>query len=128
MGRSGTDAVADVLEVERRRLRAIVQMDADALAPLLADDLIFVHSSSAKDSKQSFLSAMLSGALLYRKLESSEIEARDMGGWVLVTGKLAVVQFANGRREEYGERFTATYVFQTGRWQLYCWQATRLPG
>lgn len=122
------DAIAEVLEIDRRRLRAMVQMDADALAPLLADDLICIHSSSAKDSKQSFLSALLSGALLYRKLEAFEIEARDMGGWVLLTGKLAVVLFTGRRREEYGERFTATYLRREGRWQLFCWQATGLPG
>ncbi len=122
------DAVSDVLEVERRRLRAMVQMDADALAPRLADDLIFIHSSSAKDNKQSLLSALLSGALLYRKLEVSEVEARDMGGWILLTGKLAMVLFTNSRREEYGERFTASYVCRGGHWQLCCWQATRLPG
>lgn len=121
------DAIAEVLEADRRRLQAMQRMDADALAPLLADDLIHIHSSSAKDNRESLLNALLSGALLYRKLEASEVEARDMGDWVLLTGKLAVAAFTGSRREEYGERFTATYVRRNGRWQLYCWQATRLP-
>jgi len=122
------DATAEVLEIDRRRLRAMVQMDADALAPLLADDLICIHASSAKDNKQSLLNAMLAGALLYRKFETMEVEAREMDGWVLLTGKAAAAVFANGRREEWAERFTATYVRREGRWQLFCWQATRLPG
>lgn len=123
-----SDAITEVLETDRRRLRAMVQTDADALAPLLADDLIHIHSSSAKDNKESLLNALLSGALLFRKLEASEVEARDMGDWVLLIGKLAVAAFTGSRREEYGERFTASYVRQDGRWRLYCWQATRLPG
>ena len=122
------DAVAEVLESDRRRIRAMLQQDGDALAPLLADDLIYIHSSSAKDSKQSYLSALLSGALLYRKIEPSEVEARDMGDWVLLTGKTAMAIFLNSRREEFAVRFTATYVRRDRGWQLYCWQSTRLPG
>jgi ketosteroid isomerase-like protein len=122
------DVVAEVLETDRRRIRAMLQQDADVLAPLLADDLIYIHSSSAKDSKQSYLSALLSGAVLYRKIEPSEVEAREMGDWVHLTGKTAMAIFLNGRREEFGVRFTATYIRRDGRWQLFCWQSTRLPG
>lgn len=121
------DAVAEVLETDRRRLRAMLAMDADALAPLLADDLIYIHASSAKDNKQSILNALLSGALLYRKIEPAEVEGRDMGGWVLLTGKAAITAFTGTRREGWAERFTAAYAQRAGRWQLCCWQATRLP-
>jgi len=121
------DPVAEVLEIDRRRIRAMLHQDADALTPLLADDLIYIHASSSKDSKASYLSALLSGALLYRKVDHSEVEARAMGDWVLLTGKTALAVFAGSRRDAWNERFTAIYVRRGQGWQLYCWQATRLP-
>lgn len=123
-----SDTTAKVLEADRARIRAMLQRDADALAPLLADDLIYIHASSAKDNKESYLSAFLSGAMLYRRIEPSEVEVHDRGDWVLLTGKIDLAVFLNSRREETAERFTASYVRRDGRWQLYCWQSTTLPG
>jgi hypothetical protein len=122
-----TDPIGEVLETNRRFFRALMQNEADLLYLLLADDLIYIHASSAKDNKDSLLSALLSGALLFRTLDLAEVEALDLGSWVRLSGKCSQTTFGNGRREEMAVRFTAAYVRRQDRWQLNFWQSTRLP-
>ena len=122
-----TDPIGEVLETNRRFLRALTRNEADLLYSLLADDLIYIHASSAKDNKDSLLSALLSGALLFRRLDLAEVESLDLGGWVRLSGKCSQTIFSNGRREEMAVRFTAAYVHRQDRWQLNFWQSTRLP-
>ncbi|HRE06045.1 MAG TPA: DUF4440 domain-containing protein, partial [Opitutaceae bacterium] len=45
----------DVIAAERARGRALVAGDAPALAALLADDLVYVHSSGKRESKSDVL-------------------------------------------------------------------------
>jgi ketosteroid isomerase-like protein len=120
------DAVSEVLETNQRLLRAFLQNDADALHSLLADDVIYIHATSAKDNKASLLSALVSGALLYRKFDVSEVETLDMGSWVRMSGKCSQAIFSNRRREEFSARFTCVYTEGQQGWQLSLWQATRL--
>ena len=116
--------LAQVLERDQQRINAMCQRDSGKLAELLADDLIYIHASSAKDDKASLLSALLSGAIMYRAIEPSEIEARDV---ILVVGKASITTAAFGKRTQSSERFSATWVQQDGQWRMQHWQSTKLP-
>ena len=50
-----------VLAAEERRRQALLSADLEALQGLLADTLVYVHSTAASDSKDSYL-AKLRGA------------------------------------------------------------------
>jgi uncharacterized protein (TIGR02246 family) len=119
--------LAQVLERDQQRINAMCQRDSGKLAELLADDLIYIHASSAKDDKASLLSALLSGAIMYRAIEPSEIEARDLGDVILVVGKASITTAAFGKRTQSSERFSATWVQQDGQWRMQHWQSTKLP-
>ena len=51
----------DILALEDRRCAAMTGADADALAAMLHDDLVYTHSSGVVDDKASYLGAIRSG-------------------------------------------------------------------
>jgi ketosteroid isomerase-like protein len=67
--------MADTGEIERleeARLAATRAGDVDALAALLDDDLLYVHSTGNGDTKASYLAGLRSGHVVYEALEASE--------------------------------------------------------
>jgi Domain of unknown function (DUF4440) len=66
---------------------------------VLADDLIYTHSSARLDTKQSLIGNMQSGATVYTSVEPSDVAAQNL--------------------DDYAKR--------GGHWQMVAWQSTRLP-
>tara|TARA_R110002096_G_scaffold206032_3_gene392139 strand:- start:1946 stop:2317 length:372 start_codon:yes stop_codon:yes gene_type:complete len=120
------DAITTVQELDRKRIRAMIARDADSLYALLADDLFYIHASSAKDNKHSLIHALLSGALIYKVIDLSEVESRDLGDQVILIGKARVTVLASGQRSDSFERFSSCWVRRDDRWQMLGWQSTLL--
>jgi hypothetical protein len=97
------------------------------LRAVLADDLIYTHSSARLDTKQSLIGAMESGATVYTAVEPSEVKAQDCGDAVILTGKARIGVTSGGKALSFGVRFTDVYVKRGGQWQMVAWQSTRLP-
>jgi hypothetical protein len=94
---------------------------------VLADDLIYTHSSARLDTKQSLIGSMQSGATVYASIEPSEVKAQDLGDAVVLTGIAHIKVVSNGTPNAFGVRFTDVYAKRNGRWQMATWQSTRLP-
>ena len=119
------DSVAqEILALDQERLQAAVNNDVDALNRILSDDLSYVHTTAAVDTKESFTSGIASGRLNYESIVSSNTAVRLYGdNTALVTGN-ADVQ-VNGN--EFTLQFTNVYINKEAGWQLVSWHATRLP-
>src|ERR1017187_5157635 len=77
--RMGLDAAA-LRDIERRRLRALVQADMDTAAALHADDYQLITPRGYAMSKQEYLDRIASGRLRYRVFEPvSDIAVRGSG-------------------------------------------------
>ena len=118
---------AMIIDLDRQRMVAMAAKDIAALDELLADDLIYTHSSARVDTKQSLLANMKSGATVYSALEPSDVKAQDLGDAVMLTGIARVKVSANGKELDFRVRFTDAYAKRSGRWQMLVWQSTRLP-
>ena len=116
-----------IIDLDRRRMEAMCTRDIPALNSVLADDLVYTHSSARVDTKQSLIGGMESGATVYTSIEPSEVRAQDLGDAVVLTGVARISVTANGRPLTFGVRFTDVYANRDGRWQLVAWQSTRLP-
>jgi ketosteroid isomerase-like protein len=116
-----------VLELDRKRMQAMSDKDLATLDSLLADDLIYTHSSARVDSKQSLIANMKSGATVYSSIEPSEVKAQDLGDAVVLTGVAWIKVASQGKQLDFGVRFTDAYAKRGGRWQMVAWQSTRLP-
>ena len=116
-----------IIDLDKKRMTAMAQKDAATLNTLLADDLVYTHSSARLDTKQSLIGAMESGSTVYTSVEPSDVKAQDLGDTVVLTGSCRISVTSGGRPNSFGVRFTDVYVNKGGRWQMVAWQSTRLP-
>ena len=116
-----------VIDLDKKRMQAMVAKDLATLESLLADDLVYTHSSARLDTKQSLIVGMTSGSTVYTAVEPSDVKAQDLGDTVVLTGVAQIRVVANGTPNAFGVRFTDVYARRGGRWQMVTWQSTRLP-
>ena len=116
-----------VIDLDKKRMQAMGEKDLGTLEALLADDLIYTHSSARVDTKQSLIANMKSGTTVYSSIEPSQVKAQDLGDAVVLTGVAWVKVFSRGKELDFGVRFTDAYAKRNGRWQMVMWQSTRLP-
>ena len=121
-------ASEDLLALERRRLKALVECDLDVAEQLHADDYQLITPGGAALSKRDYLDGIRSGALRYQVFEAaSEVSVKtheDFG--VLRYQALIEIDFPDGHDEG---RFWHTDIYERrrGRWQVVWSQATRVP-
>jgi ketosteroid isomerase-like protein len=116
-----------IIELDAKRMQAMAQQDIATLQAVLADDLIYTHSSARLDTKQSLIGNMQSGATVYNSVEPSEVKAQDLGDAVVLTGIARIRVTSNGKPNAFAVRFTDVYAKRGGAWQMVTWQSTRLP-
>jgi ketosteroid isomerase-like protein len=115
-----------IIELDRQRMTAMAEKDVATLNKLIADDLIYTHSSARLDTKQSLIGAMESGATVYTAIEPSDVAAQDLGDAVVLTGVAAISVNSGGTPNSFRVRFTDVYANRSGQWQMVTWQSTRL--
>lgn len=113
--------------VEQQRYRAMIEADFPALEKLLADDLVYVHSSGSVESKEQFLDTIRSGRLRYKRIVAEETRIKSAGNIAVVTGRSSVEVEREGKPQSFRVRFTAVYEKSGAGWRLSAWQTTRLP-
>ena len=116
-----------VIELDRKRMTAMAQKDIGTLNELIADDLIYTHSSARLDTKQSLIGNMESGSTVYTSVVPSDVKAQDLGDSVVLTGSCRISVNSGGNAMSFGVRFTDVYARRSGKWQMVTWQSTRTP-
>jgi ketosteroid isomerase-like protein len=116
-----------VIDLDRQRMEAMAKKDLSKLNELIADDLIYTHSSARLDTKQSLIGNMESGSTVYTSVVPSEVKAQDLGDTVVLTGSCKISVMSGGKPNSFGVRFTDVWANKNGRWQMVAWQSTRTP-
>ncbi|MGH7909172.1 MAG: nuclear transport factor 2 family protein [Thermodesulfobacteriota bacterium] len=116
-----------IRELEDRRYQAMIDGDAAALGELLADDLIYTHSSARLDDKKSYIGSIASGTLEYRKVSRHDETIRVSGDAALITGRVEIDAVLGGAERHLVSRYLNVWLKRGGRWQLAAWQSTPVP-
>ena len=116
-----------IIDLDKKRMHAMAAKDVATLQSVLADDLIYTHSSARLDTRKSLIDGMVKGTTVYTGCEPSGVAAQDLGDTVVLTGVAQIKVVANGTPNAFGVRFTDVYARRNGRWQMVTWQSTRLP-
>ena len=116
-----------VIDLDRQRMSAMAQKDIAALNKLIADDLVYTHSSARLDTKDSLIGAMETGRTVYTAVVPSDVKAQDLGDTVVLTGNARISVNSGGNAMNFGVRFTDVWVNKSGQWQMVAWQSTRTP-
>jgi uncharacterized protein (TIGR02246 family) len=123
-----TQAEHDVLQVQTERNKALLTQDVKALESILADELLWCHSSAALENKTQFLERVRSGASQWLKLEPHGMKVHVYGDAAVVTGQLQQTTTGPGRKP--ADRTLQTievFVKRDGRWRLADFQGTAVP-
>ena len=114
-----------VRDIHRQRFEAMVRQDYSALDRLLANDLVYTHSTGKVETKQQFIERIQSGGLRYRSIDDPEPLLRVYGDTAVVTGRAKAGVTMDGLDRDLDAMYTAVYRRAGGnQWRLVSWQAT----
>jgi ketosteroid isomerase-like protein len=115
----------ELTRLSEQYVAALKGGDAAALERIWADDLTFVNSAGAVQTKKQRLDDIRSGANKFDTLDPSEQTWRVYGDAAVGTS-LSTIKGQYGGQEVSGRfRVTQTYVRRGGAWQIVAIQMTR---
>lgn len=119
--------VDEATRAEDARYAAMLSNDFAALHTMIANDLVYIHSSSLVDNKQTYIESLRIGAVKYLSIRRSDIIARTFGCVAVLTGNGNFDVAVNDKEMMVELRFHAVWVKRDDKMQFISWQATRLP-
>ena len=115
MSSSGNEA--EVIKLEHERYAAMLAKDTARLRALFDPDLQYIHSSGELDTLEEYLGTLESGAITYNNLIPSDLRATDLGGVVLIDGKLHLDAIVGGVPRKRDNRTTSIWVKRGAEWR-----------
>ncbi len=116
-----------VRATQAARFQAMLNADVAALNNVLADDLVYAHTTGTIGSKSSMIDNIGSGAIDYELIEPTDVRIRLYDDVAVVTGSANMQVSVGDQIHQVFIRFIEVYVARDDQWQLVSWQSTRLP-
>ena len=113
---------SQILELDVKRVAAMVARDVGTLAPLLADDLTYTHSGGYTDTKVSLLT-FIGEQGNYEGVDFLDAHATVLSAEAVVVRGLARIRLTG--IPGYEVIFVDLWTRTTAGWQMRAWQATR---
>lgn len=111
-----------ILDLDAKRIAAMVARDVTTLGGLLGDDLSYTHSGGYTDTKASFL-AFIRDKGNYVGVDFLDAQATPLTDDTVVVRGLAQIRLEG--LPGYQVIFADVWTRRGGAWQLVVWQATR---
>jgi ketosteroid isomerase-like protein len=118
---------AAITAAEKTWSTSIVKQDWAKLEALLADDLVYYHSSGVIDSKKSYLESVKTGALKYIGVDYEKQQIRVYGNTAVLNATFRVRANDHGTMVNNHLLLTHVFVKQGGTWRLVSHQTTKIP-
>ena len=117
-----------VLALEERRRQALLAADLPALQGLLADALVYVHSTGACDRKDSYLAKLSGARLRYLALDFRGLQVQCWQQAAVVSGRMSAQICKDGQTQNVASQFMTVWgCGPDGVWRLHAHQGTPLP-
>ena len=120
------NAVTEVSEYEVRLLAAMLASDADVLADLIDDAVVFTGPDGAVLSKEQDLSAHRSGLLRLARLDPSETAFHPIGDLIVSTSKASLEGSFGGEAFAGLFAYTRVWAQRDGIWRVIAGQASAI--
>lgn len=124
---AGAAAQDEAARAEKAWAAAVVAGDHATLDRILAEGLIYTHSSGLVEDRSVYFGKLKSGALKYEAIEHESITVKPYGNTAIVHSKARMRGVSDGKPFNVYSVMTHTWVKQGGVWKLAAHQATRLP-
>ena len=121
--------LVDLADVERKRLRALVEADLAVADQLHASDFQLITPGGDSLSKEEYLQAVASGEIDYLVWDPEEIDLRLHDETACLRYKSTIRIVVRGQEFEPGRYWhTDFYELRDDRWQVVWSQATQIVG
>lgn len=126
MSESDERLADEVIEVERRWVKAHRELDIDAIDKILAEDYMQIRSDGTVIGKEDLLESYRSGKRSWDHADSDQYRLSVYGDAAVLVGRWRGRGMNDGEAFDYSARFMAIYVRRDGDWRLAADQATPL--
>ena len=113
-----------ILDLETKRIAAMVKKDMATLDALLAEDLSYTHSGGSIDTKASFLT-LIKERGRYLGVDYSNTQVIPWSGNTVIVRGRAEIRLEG--TASYPVLFLDVWALRDGTWKMVAWQATRIP-
>jgi ketosteroid isomerase-like protein len=118
---------AEIAAAEQELYRAMIARDFATLDALLADDVVYIHSTAVAEDKAGYLAGVRDGLYEYGSIESSGVAMRSCGDVAIQTGTVRMSVGARGEAmRPIALLFTLVWKRQQPGWRLWQRHATRM--
>lgn len=117
---------AAVEAADNERIRATLATDIGALTTLYSEDLVYVHASGVKDTRESLLATVRDGPTRYRDLRRQEAQVRVYGDTAVLNGTFTADVVMNGADRSFYASFMSVWIRSHAAWVMVAWQATSI--
>jgi ketosteroid isomerase-like protein len=115
----------EIHALEQRRDAAMLRGDAEAVAELLSDSLVYTYWSGASDGKVAYVEGLRSGRFDYRVIERPDERIQVYANTaVVVTGRAHIEVVVGGTPRAADVRYTSLWVKEARGWQVAAYQTT----
>lgn len=121
------DPEAGIRDAEKAWANAVVARDYPALDKILADKLIYAHSTGAIESKKQYEARLHSGAQKYDRLEQESIRVVPYGDSAVSHSIARMTGMSNGKPFDDHVMILHVWEKQAGAWRLAAHQSTKIP-
>jgi ketosteroid isomerase-like protein len=121
------DVADQIRALEDRRYQAMTDGDVGTLDELFAADLVYTHSDTKTDTKQSYLDKLASGHFKYGPISHPVASLLVHGDCVLVFGDMRGEVQVEGQTRVLNNKSLSVWAREDGRWVLLAYQPTKYP-
>ena len=121
------DIIRAIEAIDARRCQATIAKDRAVMDEILADDMVYVHSSAVAESKAQYIERATTGWYDYTGLTDRGRTFRVYGDTVLVNGDVRIQVTVKGTPKDFVSRYLQVWAKQGGRWRMVSWQSTPIP-
>lgn len=120
------DITAELIAIESRRNRALIDNDKASLDEIFADDLTYVHASGKLDTKATLLDS-IGKTYSYLGAERGELEVRLFGDTAVMTGPATLLLKVAAKPDPVTVPCNVTQVWArtNGRWRIVAYHGSR---
>ena len=117
-----------LVSLERRRFDAMIHKDTTLLSGLLADSLVYIHSSGVIDNKKSLMKDIGSGHITYLFIYPEKLTCTVEGnyGWIYGRANIRFKLASMTTTIDQYVSFVEVYRLMRNQWQLVVCQNARI--
>lgn len=119
---------AEIANLEDARCQAMINGNVQSLGDLLAESLVWIHSTGKKDSKTTLLQNIERGGTKYFAIDRSDVEVRKVAMTTfIVSGQADMDLEIQGSRKSIRNRYTNVWIVESAGPRMVAWQSASIP-